>query len=1047
MSAAISSIEPMTLDALRRKLAERGSKPLWRSLDELAETPEFMEYLHREFPKAASEWQSGTSRRRFLQLMGASLMLAAAQGCTRQESQAIVPYVEAPRDFKPGQVQHFATATSRGGYGLGLMVESHDGRPTKIDGNPRHPYSHGATDVFAQASILNLYDPDRSQTVLNAGRISTWDQWLTELRPALDRVRAARGRGLSLLTGATSSPTLIAQIKDLLQQFPEAKWHIHEPCDLQQHRYGGQTAGQRPLDKLYDLTKAKRILALDADFLGSGPDSLRLTRQYAQRRRDELSSAQMTRLYSAGPAPNCTTAMADHHRPLPAAKVRNVLFRLNQMLSGAEAKWLPSGLAADEQAWVDTVAADLKQHGAESVVIVGDSQPADVHAFARDANRQLGCVGPQGCVRYVASILAAAADGVRPLAELVDDLNGQRVAVLAMLGGNPVYDAPADLDFAAAMKKSSATSIHLSAYDNETSQHCLWHIPALHELESWSDIRALDGTASIMQPLIEPLYGSATKSAHDLLGVLAGEKAPKSAYERVSAHWTQWLKDRQPIANFDVTWATWLQDGVIADSASEAIGADAALKAEPRDEAAPNQDLEKKSPTAKSLEIVFQPDVAVWDGRYANNGWLQELPRPISKLTWGNVAGVAPQLAERLNLQDGDLVTLTLDGRSVEAPVLRMPGHADNCVSVTLGYGRTRAGHVGNGVGFNAYLLRGRENLNSAQGLEIAKTGRKLDLAMTQHHHSLEGHVEWTDNTRPEPVRSGEIADFEKDPHFLQQEFDRHSPPSLLPNFEYSGYAWGMSIDLNSCVGCNACVVACQAENNIPIVGPEQVRNGREMHWLRIDSYYRGDPTSPETFFQPLACQHCEHAPCELVCPVAATTHSPEGLNEMTYNRCVGTRYCSNNCPYKVRRFNFLEYNDATTPVLKLLRNPEVTVRSRGVMEKCTYCVQRISAARIVAKREDRSIHDGEVVTACQAVCPAQAIVFGDLNDPKSAVNQRKASPLNYQLLGELNTLPRTTYMGRLRNPNPDLVALEADRSQAPNATVHPLDPQQLGAG
>jgi molybdopterin-containing oxidoreductase family iron-sulfur binding subunit len=661
----------------------------------------------------------------------------------------------------------------------------------------------------------------------------------------------------------------------------------------------------------------------------------------------------------------------------------------------------------------------LKAHRGRSLVIAGDHQPAAVHAIAHAINDALGNAGTT--VIYTDSIRPKTAKPPGTLEELSDDMNSGAVELLLIVGGNPVYDAPADFDFAKRLDKV-ALRAHLSLYEDETSNLCHWHLPAAHFLEMWSDAVAFDGTVSIIQPLIAPLYGG--RSPHELLSDLTLD-ASRSAYDLLRDYWRAHWPNPVAGAAFEAAWKKSLNDGLIENSAFKPRS----MTVKPPAETA-------VAGASDELEIVFRTDASVYDGRFANNGWLQELPKALTKLVWGNVALVSPATAERLGVSqdvaghggehgavETDVVQLNYRGRTVKAPIWIMPGQPDDSITVTLGHGRTRAGHVGNGVGFNAYALRTSEAPWFDSGLKVGKTGERQLLACTQDHHLMEHrHL----------VRSATLDVYRKNPHFADApekteekegipEVHGHPAISLYPEKEhpYNGYKWGMAIDLTACVGCNGCVIACQAENNIPVVGKEQVTRGREMHWIRLDTYYQGGMENPATHFQPVPCMQCENAPCELVCPVGATVHSDEGLNDMVYNRCVGTRYCSNNCPYKVRRFNFLQYSDYTTPSLKLLNNPDVTVRSRGVMEKCTYCVQRITEARIDADKANRTIRDGEVLTACQAVCPAEAIMFGDLNDPTSRVSKWKAEQLNYTLLEELNTRPRTTYLASLRNPNP----------------------------
>jgi len=986
------------LSAIRTRLAAAQGQRYWRSLEEVAETEGFREWLEREFPQGASVWNDPIGRRDFLKLMAASLALAGLGACTRPPEEKIVPYVKAPEEIIPGKPLFFASAATLGGFATGIVVESHMGRPTKIEGNSNHPASLGATTVFAQASVLGLYDPDRSQVVLQAGRISTWDAFLSALNTRLAVEQGRQGTGLRVLTETVTSPTLASQLRALLNKFPAATWHQYEPAGRDTARTGARLAFGEPVETHYRFDRAAVILALDADFLACGPASLRYASDFAARRRVVAGQAAMNRLYTVESTPSLTGAMADHRLPLRAADIESFARAVAREVEIEVEAATPLANAN----WIGALARDLKNHRGASVVVAGDQQPPIVHALAHAINHALGNVGRT--VVYTEPVEANPVDQAQSLRELVEAMEAGRVDTLVILGGNPVYSAPADLRFAHRLSRVPFRA-HLSLYQDETSTLCHWHIPEAHFLESWSDARAYDGTASIIQPLIAPLYGG--RSAHELVGALLGEPG-RSGHDIARDYW----KDQEIAADFERFWRNALHDGFIPGTAF----------AEKRVTLRRVREWGGTSPSPSSssdgLEIVFRPDPTVWDGRFANNGWLQELPKPLSKLTWDNTVMMSPSTAERLGLGNEDVVELSFQGREVRGPVWIMPGHADESVTVHLGYGRTRAGRVGTGAGFNAYAIRPSDTPWFVPGIKVQRTGARHPLASTQEHHSMEG--------RP-LVRVGTLEQYREHPDFVHKM--AHDPPkdlTLYPEHKYEGYAWGMTIDLNACIGCNACVVACQAENNIPIVGKDQVSRGREMHWLRIDRYYQGDIDNPETVHQPVLCMHCENAPCEVVCPVAATVHSKEGLNEMVYNRCVGTRYCSNNCPYKVRRFNFLQYEDHTTPSLKLLRNPNVTVRTVGVMEKCTYCVQRINAARIDAKKEDRPIRDGDVVTACQQACPTDAIVFGNINDPASRVARLKTEPRNYGLLTELNTRPRTTYLARLRNPNPEIETREA---------------------
>lgn len=980
----------LDLSAIRARLAQTKGRRYWRSLEEVAETPAFKEFLQREFPRGAAEWNDQISRRSFLKVMGASLALAGLTACSGQPAEKILPYVRQPEELIPGKPLFYASAMILNGYATGVLVESHEGRPTKIEGNPDHPASLGSSDPFMQASILDLYDPDRSQVVTRFGtRISTWDAFLENLQAEVDTQRANQGAGLRILTGLVTSPTLASQLEAILAEFPQAKWHQYEPAGSDNARAGARLAFGRDVETIYNLANADVILSLDANFLGEGPAHIRYARDFSNKRRVWTGQTTQNRLYVVESTPSITGGKADHRLPLRASQVE--LFA--RAVAGAVGIEAGEAGSSDYAGWVVAVAADLQSHRGTSLVIAGDQQPPAVHALAHAMNEALGNVGQT--VLYTDPAAANPVDEMASLRELADDMAAERVQLLLILDRNPVYDAPADLQFADNMFKVK-TRIHWGLYEDETAELCQWHVPGLHYLEMWGDARAFNGTVSIVQPLIAPLYDG--KSPYELLAAVLGQSGV-SNLDLVRGYW----QEQNPGGDFDTTWRTALHNGLMDDTILPAIS----LSLQANFGSAP------PAADGQSLEIVFRPDPSVWDGRFANNGWLQELPRPITKLTWDNAALVSPATADRLGLANEEVVELRYRERSVRAPILIVPGHANDAVTIHLGYGRSRAGQVGNGAGFNAYALRTSEAPWFDTGLEIVKTGESYPLAVTQGHFLMEGR---------ELVQSASLAEYQARPDFAQaHEGEEGEYISLYPEYEYNGHAWGMTIDLSTCIGCNACTIACQAENNIPVVGKDQVSRGREMHWIRVDTYFEGELDNPTAHFQPVPCMHCEKAPCELVCPVAATVHDVEGLNEMVYNRCVGTRYCSNNCPYKVRRFNFLQYSNEDVPVLKLLMNPDVTVRQRGVMEKCTYCVQRINDARIEAKKENRAIRDGEVLTACQQSCPAQAIIFGNINDPESGVAKSKATPLNYGLLTELNTRPRTTYLAEVKNPNADL--------------------------
>jgi MoCo/4Fe-4S cofactor protein with predicted Tat translocation signal len=1012
----------MDFSAIRSRLASTEGRLYWRSLGELADTPEFREYLHREFPEQASEWNDPKGRREFLKLMSASLALAGVGACTKQPREAIVPYVRQPEETIPGRPLFYATAIPMAGVAAPVLVESHLGRPTKVEGNPDHPASQGATDAFTQAAVLDLYDPDRAPTITFRGEVRPWGDFLNAVQSAVSAQKATAGAGIRFLSEPITSPSLAEVLSTALQELPQARWHQYTPTA----RDGGAMPGGEPI---YRLENADVILSLDSDFLNCGPSSLRYTRDFASRRRITDERKVMNRFYAIETTPTLTGAKADHRLAMRASDVEAFARRLAAALGAGGGSSAPSGQASDtEQKWIAAVAKDLQAHRGRCLVIPGEYQPAAVRTLARAMNESLGAVGTS--VTYGAAVEIAPANQTASLAELTRAMDAGQVQVLVMLGINPAFTAPADLKFAERLGNVPLAIYH-GLHRDETSDLCHWHVPALHPLESWGDPRAFDGTVTIMQPLIAPLYEG--RSEHELLAAFTS-KGGRRTSEMVKDYWTRafagtggWKivdPSGEPFENADAFWKRAVHDGFVAGTAINAGGPAtpfAAAAAAVGASGASGSDAAASPPAAQpstgGLEIIFRPDPTIWDGRFANNGWLQELPKPLTKLTWDTAALISPRLAEQRDLKDGDIIELRYRGATAEMPVFRAPGQPEQSVTVHFGYGRRIVGRVGtanpDSARFNGYLLRSSDAPWFGTGLEIRKTGERYLLSTTQQHHSME---------ERHPVRVARLDEYAAHPEIIHAM--GHKPPktlTLYPEHEYNGYKWGMAIDLSACTGCSACIVACVSENNIPVVGKEQVGRGREMQWLRVDTYYSGDEHHPETYFQPLPCQQCENAPCEVVCPVAATAHSSEGLNDMVYNRCVGTRYCSNNCPYKVRRFNFLLYADWTTQSYEPLRNPDVTVRSRGVMEKCTYCVQRINQARVDAKREDRAIRDGEIVTACQAVCPADAIVFGDLNDPQSRVARLQAQQRNYGLLEDLNTRPRTTYLAALRNPNPEL--------------------------
>ncbi len=949
------------------ELKQTGKK-YWRSLEDLATTPQFNTWLHREFPEGADE-MDGNSRRKFLSLMAASLGLAGLTAC-RRPVQNVLPLAKSVEEQIPGNPLFYATAMQTGGSAVGLIVECHDGRPTKLEGNPKHPGSLGAVNGFAQASILSLYDPDRSTSILNKGTASTW----ANFTKAASEI-TGDGEGLRILSGKVISPTLLGMKSQLLAKFPKAKWVEYEPISNENVLAGTELAFGEPALPHYHFEKADVIVSLDCDFLGLDSETTTAIRAYASRRRVTTGHEEaINRLYVVESAYTITGGVADHRVRMRASDIYTLAAELAKPL-----KVLDGQSKAVKALWKD-----LESHKGKSLVVAGPRQPAIVHALVASINQQLGNVGET--VTY-----SKAAKAGSKITELAQELSGGKVQTLVILGGNPAYDAPADTDFANAMKKA-ANTIHLSYEVNETSAAASWHIPEAHFLEAWGDVRHVDGTASIQQPMIDPLFGG--KTAAELVAVLAGEKKNKG-YDLVKAQWK--LADKQ--------WRAALHEGIVEEGKPESLKVNADWK---RIEAAP------KPAVAQGTEVVYFASSTAYDGRFLNNGWLQETPDPLTKLVWDNAALISPKTAKTMVVKNGDILAIERNGKKVEAPAMIQPGHADDSISLILGYGRTQVGRVGKGVGYNAYPLRTSDAMTIATGAAVKKTGGVYKLVTTQEHGQMEG--------RP-MAREASFEEYKKEPKIIEEMDEAPEPYSIYGSWDYSkGNQWGMAIDLNACIGCNACMVACQAENNIPIVGKDQISRGREMHWIRLDRYFIGSEEDPEVIHQPIACAQCEAAPCESVCPVAATSHSPEGLNDMVYNRCVGTRYCLNNCPFKVRRFNFLAWNQDVDNFTKNVFNPNVTVRMRGVMEKCTYCVQRIQEVKIQAKADGRrQIRDGEIKTACQQTCPAQAITFGNINDPESEVSKLKKQHRNYTMLDELNIKPRTSFLARMRNPNPEV--------------------------
>lgn len=975
----------------------KNGKEYWRSLDQLAETPEYKEFLHREFPKGASENDNSWSRRKFLTLMGTSLAMAGLASC-RRPVEKIVPYVNRPEDLIPGIPQYYATSMPFGNHAYGILVESHEGRPNKIEGNKLHPSTLGASSSFIQAQTYALFDTGRSKKVLKSGVAVTFAEFEKEWKTLYDKFKQNGGQGLAVLSGEFSSPTLSRLSASFKRNFPKAKWVTYEPISDENIYSAINLSYNDRLRPVYSFDKADVILSLDSDFLGTDSNSIVNSSQFARGRRVDTEKDSMNRLYVVESSFSGTGGNADHRQAIKPGQMGAFVLALARELQAQGVKVSGAnnviGKVDNNFKWVKELAADLISARGKSIVLAGANQSTSVHAMVISINEALGNVGKTITFIRPSDVTFSSANDLK---NLVDDLNGGKVDTLVMLGANPVYNAPVDLDFSTAITKA-ANTIQLGNYVDESSKLSGWHVPQSHFLESWGDARSYDGTAGIIQPLIRPLFDS--KSDIEMLSLLVDGKVSKS-YDMVRKTWEGLLSG----LDFESKWRRCVHDGLLAGSATKAVT--------PRFTAAKISDNDPLVRESSGTEIIWTSSPNMHDGRFCGIGWLQELPHPITKITWDNAALLSKATAEKIGVKNNDVVKLDYNGRSIELPVWIQPGMANDTVIVELGYGRNGITKISEGVGADTYSIRTFGAENFATGVAITKTSRTHELACTQDHWSMEG--------RP-IIREATLDEYRRHPKFAQEMVEHQPLESMFTEPSYvEGYQWGMAVDLNSCVGCNACTIACQSENNIPTVGRERVIEGREMHWIRVDRYFEGDFEKPNTVHQPVLCMHCENAPCEQVCPVAATVHNSEGLNLMVYNRCIGTRYCSNNCPYKVRRFNFFNYTKDYDELMKMTQNPDVTVRSRGVMEKCTYCVQRITAAKKTAKKEKRLVKDGEIIPACQQACPTEALTFGNINDPESAVSKKKNSNRNYKLLEELNVQPRTSYLAKLRNPNPEI--------------------------
>ncbi|MGE0522487.1 MAG: TAT-variant-translocated molybdopterin oxidoreductase [Variibacter sp.] len=958
------------LEAARRRLREEGGRRFWTSVDELTDDAGFRARLSAEFPSAAAMIDA-PARRQFLKLMGASLLLMGTAACGDNRSDRARPYVDQPEGLVPGVPRRYATAVTLEGYAQPVLATTYDGRPTKLDGNPDHPATRGKSDAFMQAAIFGLYDPERSKEPTRNGETTTWGAVAAALVAARTRWQANGGEGLRFVMRRTTSPTLQRQFNALFREFPAARVHFSDAVGADERDAATTASFGRPLEIHYALDACDVVVSVDDDLVGPGPQQVRNALAWSTRRGDIAPGQGRTRLHAAESLPSLTGTVASTRLPANPSQMMPLLLAIAAALGATSAR--APALSGHGEAWVRRAVADLRRHAGRGLVTAGAHLDPRLQSLAFAINAHLGNVGQT--VFYTEPIHAAF-DQAQPLDALAEDIAAGAVNSLVVLDANPAYDAAGALGLHNLIPKV-ATRIHAGLYRDETASLCEWHLPLAHALESWSDARAVDGTASIVQPVIA-LYS--TRNIHQIVEMLNGDIEP-AADSAVRETWRRTFGER-----FDARWRQSLHDGFVGGSQAQPVSVGASAPSPIETEASPG-----------ALEIVFRPDPTVWDGRFANIAWLQELPKPVTKITWDNVVAISPPLANKLHFADGQIVEVTAGDAKVKGPVWIVPGQAGNTVALYLGYGRRAGGEISRGIGYDAFALRPSRDRWCTHG-RILRVEGSATVATTQAHHRMDG------------------FDFVRE---VTADAPRTPPPkdqsSFYPEWNDAAHAWGMTIDLDRCIGCNACIAACNVENNVAVVGKDQVARGREMLWLRVDRYYEGDIENPRAFFQPVPCMHCEKAPCEMGCPVHATVHSPEGLNQMVYNRCIGTRTCSSYCPYKVRRFNWYDYRKFGEAD-RAAKNPDVTVRSRGVMEKCTYCTQRIQAAHVAADKENRALRDGDIVTACQQACPTTAITFGDIKDPNAGVSQRRKSGRHYVLLEEIGTRPRTTYLARWRD-------------------------------
>jgi MoCo/4Fe-4S cofactor protein with predicted Tat translocation signal len=971
---------PPRFDLARiRAATSGGSRRFWSSLDELLDEDGFRQWLAAEFPAASSMFDD-PGRRQFLKLMGASLLLGGLTACDDQtRSDHALPYVNQPDAIVPGVARHYATAVLFEGYAQPVIATTYAGRPVKLDGNPDHPATGGASDPFMQSAIFGLYDPERSKVPMRDGGPSTWDAVGRELLRVRAGWRERKGEGLRILTGAASSPTLIRQMQDLSKQFPKMRWHRYEPVGSATQDTAMALAFGRAVSPHFHLDRCDVVVSIDHDLLGPGPHQVSHARAWAARRGEVAPGQGRARLHVAECVPSLTGTVASTRLPCDASRLALLAQAIAAQFSIAGSA-MPE-LREAEKKWLDRAVKELRAHPGRSLLAIGPRLDPQWQALAPLINEKLNNAG--ATISCSEPILQAT-EPAQSLAALASDIAAGAVDTLVMIDCNPAYASAGSLEFAKRLA-SVRNRIHIGLHVDETAQLSQWHLPLSHPLESFGDARAIDGSVCIIQPVIAPLYAS--RSIHQYVDMLAG--TPDATAD--SAVRTTWQANFG--GDFEQRWVRALHDGFVADSAAKPL----TLSAK-----APTPPAATSKSAAGELDIVFDPDPTVWDGRFANIAWLQELPKPLTKLTWDNVVAISPATASTLGLSNGDITEVTVGEKVMSGPAWIVPGQAPQTIALTFGYGRRAGGDIATGLGYDAYALWPDQRSIVARG-SVRRGSGQHPIATTQAHHRMDGFDFVREVTAKAPHTPPP-----KQTHTLYPDWN-----GVLPEGDHAPeHAWGMVIDLDLCIGCNACVSACNVENNVLVVGKDQVERGREMLWLRIDRYHTGDVADPKTFFQPVPCMHCEKAPCEMGCPVHATVHSPEGVNQQVYNRCIGTRTCSSYCPYKVRRFNWYDYRKLAEAE-RAAKNPDVTVRSRGVMEKCTYCTQRIEAAHVAADKENRPLRRDEVVTACQQACPTKAIVFGDLKDKDSAVAQRRRSGRHYVLLEELGTRPRTTYLAR----------------------------------